>query len=371
MDQENSRIPQEFLTILLLLKVPEFTCCPLFSYKNTLIMMRNSLYLNVNSKEGRMDNQLSFLRTDKNRREDPNKVRIFALTCNLEGFDAITETLETRIPNLKVLKGLSGTEGIKKVRSVNPDIILMDWNADDEACIDFLKSLKGDHETKRIPLIVFTKEPSGQDIRTNVLELGADAFLEGPVGGKEITAQVKTFLHIKKEKDVLDQEKIRLETLVSQNEERLQDRTRNLDKRVKELKCLYRISELRERPGISLEALLQGVADLIPTAWQRPETICARILLGYQVFITDHFQETPWKLARDIMVNSEWAGTLEVFYLEEPKRAKDLFPKEEASLITIIAERLGRIAERVRAEESLKFESENITKILKSMEDRV
>jgi PAS domain S-box-containing protein len=318
-----------------------------------------------------MDTQLSFLRTKKKRDEDPSRVRILALTYNLAGFDALTALLEIKIPNSRIFKGLFGTEGITKVRSTRPDIILMEWRADDTSCIAFLKNLKTTPDTGRIPLIVFTKEPSDQKIRASVLELGASGFLEGPIGEEELAAQVKTLLEIRKEKEHLHHEKARLENLVSESEERLQERTKNLDKRVKELNCLYRISELRERPGISLEALLQGVADLIPSAWQRPETICARILLGYQVFTTDHFKKTPWKLARDIMVNGEWAGTLEVFYLERPERDEDLFPKEETSMITIIAERLGRIAERVRAEESLKFESENITKILKSMEDRV
>ena len=110
--------------------------------------MRNSLYLKVNSKEGGMDNQLSFLETEKNGGPDPNGVKIFALTYNLEGFDSITAPLEIKIPNSKVIKGLYGSDGMKKVRSVDPDIILVDWTADDEAGIDFLKSLKEDHKTK-------------------------------------------------------------------------------------------------------------------------------------------------------------------------------------------------------------------------------
>lgn len=316
-------------------------------------------------------NQLSLLGTEKSEGNEASMARILAIDHNQEELVSITESLTKSIPNSTVITARCGSEGMKKVRSEQADIILLGWKADDTSCTRILKDLKSDHKTAHIPLIAYTKEPADPKNRARVLEMGASAFLEGPVKEEELVVQVNAFLDLKGEKELLRREKDRLEALVSESNETLKKRTHDLDKRVKELNCLYRISELREKPGISLDELLQGVAELIPSSSQHPENICARILLGYQVFTTDDFQETPWKLARDIKVNGEWAGTLEVFYLKRPECDEDLFPKEESSLISIIAERLGRIAERVQAEESLSFESENITKILKSMEDRV
>ncbi|KKM53085.1 hypothetical protein LCGC14_1554350 [marine sediment metagenome] len=138
-------------------------------------------------------------------------------------------------------------------------------------------------------------------------------------------------------------------------EEALGERTHQLGERVKELNCLYGISKLVETPGISLEQILQRTADLIPPSWQYPEVTCARITLDGQEFKTEDFRETPWKQASDIKADGEGIGRVEVRYLEErPESDEGPFLKEERSLINAIAEELGRITERKRAEEALR-----------------
>jgi hypothetical protein len=41
--------------------------------------------------------------------------------------------------------------------------------------------------------------------------------------------------------------------------------------RVKELKCLYKISELSNDPGKTMEDILQESVDIIPLSYQYPE----------------------------------------------------------------------------------------------------
>lgn len=151
----------------------------------------------------------------------------------------------------------------------------------------------------------------------------------------------------------------------------LRDRTYEHDKRVRELNCLYSISELREKPGITIEEILQVVAGLIPPSWQYPEITCARIIMGYQEFRTQNFRETPWKQGCEIRVHGEWAGKVEVYFLERPEGERISFLEHEDSLLNAIAERLGKIAERVQAEEALRVERDNILSILMSMGDGV
>jgi PAS domain S-box-containing protein len=139
-----------------------------------------------------------------------------------------------------------------------------------------------------------------------------------------------------------------------QVEEALQRRTHDLGERVKELNCLYGISKLREKQGISFEEVLQGTVDLIPPSWQYPRITCARLTLEDQTFETTNFNETVWKQASDIIVHGEPMGALEVFYSEErPESDEGPFLKEERSLINAIAERLGRIIERKQTEKEL------------------
>lgn len=147
-------------------------------------------------------------------------------------------------------------------------------------------------------------------------------------------------------------------------EKLLQKLAHNLGERVKELSCLYGISELVEKEGISLEEIMKGVIALIPPSWQYPEITCSRILLEGQEFKTNNFRETAWKQASDIIFQGGRIGTLEVCYLKEkPKSDEGPFLKEERSLLNVITERLGKIIERFEAKKALQ-ESEERYRVL-------
>ena len=59
-----------------------------------------------------------------------------------------------------------------------------------------------------------------------------------------------------------------------------------LQERVKELTCLYHLVQLAERPGITLAEILQGIAELLPPAWQYPDITSARIVLDDRPYAT-------------------------------------------------------------------------------------
>ncbi len=147
-------------------------------------------------------------------------------------------------------------------------------------------------------------------------------------------------------------------------EEALKQRTHDLGERIKELNCLYGVSNLAYKPGITMEEIMQGTVDLIPPSWQYPEITCVRVILNGQVFTTDNFEETEWKQASDIIVNNEQVGSVEVYYLgEKPEGDEGPFLKEERKLINAVVQRLGEITERKRAEKKL-AESEARYKVL-------
>jgi signal transduction histidine kinase len=128
----------------------------------------------------------------------------------------------------------------------------------------------------------------------------------------------------------------------------------DLVERIKELNCLYGISRLVEKRDISIEDILQGVADLIPPAWQYPDVACARINLKDKSYTTGNFRETQWKQIEPIIIYTKPAGALEVYYLEErPFCYEGPFLREERDLVHGIAERLGHIIESKKAESAL------------------
>ncbi len=138
----------------------------------------------------------------------------------------------------------------------------------------------------------------------------------------------------------------------------------NLDERIKELNCLYGIAEIIQRPGATLDEILQEAVNLIPPSWQYPEVTCARIKLADKEFKTDIFRPSQWRQSADIVVNGQKEGTLEVCYLvKEPESDEGPFLKEERWLINAITERFGKIIERKRAEGALRESEERFSQL--------
>jgi signal transduction histidine kinase len=136
---------------------------------------------------------------------------------------------------------------------------------------------------------------------------------------------------------------------------RLRRITHVLSERLKELDCLYGISQLFENTQQPLNETLQSVVDLIPRAWQFPHLTCARIFLRNNKQIkTTNFLETAWSQSQGITVNGKHFGNLEVYYLKAmPEADEGPFLKEERKLLRVIAERLGHIIETDYAQHRL------------------
>ena len=155
--------------------------------------------------------------------------------------------------------------------------------------------------------------------------------------------------------EALRQEIGALRTALAERDRAAQEIRRQLEERAMELNCLLGISRVAEREDISLDELLMTIVTFLPPAWQYPEITCARIIFEGKEFRTANFEESPWRQVRDITVGGIRRGTLEVVYLRErPERDEGPFLKEEASLIEAVAERVGRIVERRRAEQALR-----------------
>lgn len=146
------------------------------------------------------------------------------------------------------------------------------------------------------------------------------------------------------------------------SEEELRKVNHDLEDRVKELHCLYGLSQFVERPGTTVEEIFQGLAELIPAAWEYSEITAARVVLEKAPFQTANFRKTPWLQSADIKVQGRKAGTIEVCYLQErPLMDEGPFLKEERELLNLLAKRLGHTVERMRAEEELKAAHQQLT----------
>lgn len=132
------------------------------------------------------------------------------------------------------------------------------------------------------------------------------------------------------------------------------EKDRQLEERLKELNCLYAISEIVGKPDIPLSDILQQTAEVLPGSWQHPHLSEARITLDKQVFQTSNFSLTKWSLGSTVCVDGKERGDITVCYSEpRPVRDEGSFLKEERKLLDAVAERLGRIIERKELEEKL------------------
>lgn len=153
-------------------------------------------------------------------------------------------------------------------------------------------------------------------------------------------------------------------------EEQLLSLNYDLGERVKELNCLYEISNLVEQADISLDEVHQGIVDLIPPSWQYPEITCARISIADKEFKTQNFRKTNWSQSSYVTVRSQQIGTIEVCYLEEkPQSDEGPFSSEERKLINAVSERLGRITERKQAKEALRTLNDDLTSTADKLEE--
>jgi len=135
-----------------------------------------------------------------------------------------------------------------------------------------------------------------------------------------------------------------------------------LRERIKELNCLYGVSQLAERNLYSLEGLLQELVNFLSHSWQYPEVTCSRILFKGKTYTSDRFKMTDWWQSSRIYMYHEPVGEVGIFYLEEcPPADEGPFLKEERALLDAVAEQIGNIGTRISADLELQETNRQLT----------
>ncbi len=126
---------------------------------------------------------------------------------------------------------------------------------------------------------------------------------------------------------------------------------KELQERIKELNCLYGVSQLAERHFNSLDNLLGELVNFLPHSWQYPDITCARIVFKENTYKSAGFKVTEWRQSARVYVYSEPVGEVAMFYLEErPPADEGPFLAEERALLDALADQIGTIATRISAE---------------------
>jgi DNA-binding CsgD family transcriptional regulator len=167
--------------------------------------------------------------------------------------------------------------------------------------------------------------------------------------------------NINKDNEPYDIELSRLWRIPVKNDSGQQKVEDALHERIKELNCLYGVSQLAERHFNSLDNLLEELVNFLPHSWQYPDITCARIVFKEKTYKSKLFKITEWRQSSRIYVYSEPVGEVTIFYLEEcPPSDEGPFLAEERALLDTLADQIGTIATRISAE----LEMEEINKQL-------
>ncbi|MTD32345.1 MASE3 domain-containing protein [Paludibacterium denitrificans] len=122
----------------------------------------------------------------------------------------------------------------------------------------------------------------------------------------------------------------------------------NLGERIKELRCLYAISDLIEKPDIDIPSLLKGVIDVLPSAFRFPEQAQAGLVSQWGQFgmaFGDCHNDNTRQLQRPLEVNGATVGTVWVCYPEAIPLDDAPFLAEEQELMDTVALRVSETIE--------------------------
>jgi PAS domain S-box-containing protein len=148
------------------------------------------------------------------------------------------------------------------------------------------------------------------------------------------------------------------------------NKTSALEERVKELNCLYKISDYSFEEK-TIESFLKKVIEIIPTSFQYPEYCSAKITLHAREYSSQSYKKTNWELKRDIKIDNQKVGEIVVNYLKQlPSHDQGPFLKEELHLIDGIAKLLSQTVDYKFKEIELKEKNEEYLSINEELNEK-
>lgn len=127
----------------------------------------------------------------------PMNVRLLEMNLKAEGY--------------LVIPAYNGQEALEKVKTENPDLILLDVMMPVMDGYEVCKRLRANKNTRVLPIIMITAYQKGLDKKIEALDAGADDFIGKPFDRYEVLARVRSLLRVKSLYDELARANQRLE----------------------------------------------------------------------------------------------------------------------------------------------------------------
>lgn len=86
-----------------------------------------------------------------------------------------------------------GSDCLEKASTIYPDLILLDDMVSEPNCYDICQSLKSDHETHNIPIVLMS-DLTPEELEEEIGYLGSDDYICKPIQRAELLEKVDTLL---------------------------------------------------------------------------------------------------------------------------------------------------------------------------------
>ncbi len=139
------------------------------------------------------------------------------------------------------------------------------------------------------------------------------------------------------------------------NEEKLHKLTTRLNQKLRQMDCLFDISDISHRPGLSLDDVFKRSIQLIIRALKHSDDAWVEIVCEGRRHVSANYKATNWSYTVPIRANEKKVGHITAGYLHAKAQSqKDLFHINEKIMLKNIAERFAEILEISKLEKSLK-----------------
>ena len=106
---------------------------------------------------------------------------------------AVLEKMLKHRPNINMQSVTNAEEGLELVKSINPDVVLMDVSLPGMNGYDATRILKANNDTQNIPVIAITANAMDSD-KQKADEAGLDAFITKPIDVNELLTVIDSVL---------------------------------------------------------------------------------------------------------------------------------------------------------------------------------
>ena len=180
-------------------------------------------------------------------------MQILLIEDSMEIVKGVSLTFKLRWPDAAILCAETGREGIKKLETTFPDIVILDINLPDITGFEVLEEIRN---FSNVPIIILTIRGDEMD-KLRGLENGADDYMVKPFSPRELVARVKAVLRRGREPE---QKAVRsigtLEVDEGKHQVRLQGRPIELT--IKEFDLLCALMQAKGRV-LNREQILESV----------------------------------------------------------------------------------------------------------------